>query len=246
MRIGLLTDIHANREALDACLADIDVEGCDLLVVLGDIVGYGPDPAYAVDRVRELAERGAVVVKGNHDEAAVAPRRGMSEHARRAIDWTRDGIDDDAKAYLDALPFSVADEDRLYVHAGAADPARWVYVDDIESAAQSFAGSTARSIFCGHTHLPALFHMLPGRRPQHFRPLDNKPVPLSQGRRNLIVVGSVGQPRDRNPKACWGLLDTAERSVTMRRVPYDLDTTMRKINDAGLPEWLALRLAEGR
>ncbi|MEJ1160759.1 metallophosphoesterase family protein [Prosthecomicrobium sp. N25] len=246
MRIGLLSDIHANREAFDACLEAVDEATCDRLVVLGDLVGYGPDPVYVLDRVRELAHRGALVVRGNHDDYAVQPRRGMSERAKEAIDWTHARLDADAKAYLAALPLTIEDEDRLYVHASAADPANWTYVDDEDAAAASFAATRARLILCGHTHVPSLYHSLAGRRPQYFRPLPNRPIPLSATRRYLLVLGAVGQPRDRNPNACWGLLDTREKTVAVMRQPYDVETTMRKINDAGLPEWLARRLAEGR
>lgn len=246
MRIGLLSDIHGNREALDACLASLAEERCDRVVVLGDLVGYGPDPVYVVDRVRELAERGAIVIRGNHDDYVARPRRGMSEHAKTAIDWTRTRLDAETQAYLGALPLSVREDDRLYVHASADEPADWTYVDDVDTADRSLQATDARHVYCGHTHVPALFHAMPGRRAQYFRPLPNRPIPFVASRRYLLVLGAVGQPRDRNPNACWGLVDTDEPGVTLVRIPYDVDTTMRKINDAGLPEWLARRLAEGR
>ena len=246
MRIGLFSDIHGNREAFDACIADARGAGLDRIVVLGDLVGYGPDPAYVVDRVRALADEGALVLRGNHDDYAVRPRRGMSENARIAIEWTHERLDSDALGYLGALPLEIPDGERLYVHASAADPASWTYVDDRDAAEACLAATGARQIYCGHTHVPALYHSIAGRKPEHFRPLPNKPIPLSSARRYVLVTGAVGQPRDRNPNACWGLLDTEAKSVTLMRVPYDVDATMRKINDAGLPEWLGRRLKEGR
>lgn len=246
MRIALLTDIHANIEALDACLAAAEAVHVDAWVCLGDLVGYGPDPKAVVERIAGLRARGAVVIQGNHDEAAAAETAAMSENARLAIDWTRARLSADERRFLRELPLQARDHDRLYVHASANDPAEWHYVDAPSTAGASLAATDARFTFCGHTHLPALYHALPGRAPAFFRPLADKPVPLSRLRRHVVVVGSVGQPRDRDPRACWGLFDTADNSIAMRRVPYDVDETMRKIKAAGLPEWLADRLAMGR
>lgn len=246
MRIGLFTDIHGNREALDSCLEHAAAVGIDRHVFLGDLVGYGPDPAYIVDRVRGLVETGAIVIRGNHDDYAVKPKRGMSEMARIAIEWTHKVLDAEARAWLGTLPFSAQEDDRLYVHASAAEPPEWHYIDNRAAAEACLAATAQRLIFCGHTHVPALFHSIGGRPAEHFRPLANKPVPLLPARRWVTVVGAVGQPRDRNPNACWGLLDTDEKSIAMMRVPYEIDETLRKINAADLPEWLGIRLKEGR
>jgi len=246
MRAAILSDIHANREAFDAVMAVVRDLGVDATVLLGDLVGYGPDPVYIVEQAAAMAASGAVCLKGNHDEAAVIGARGFSQDARDAIEWTRKQLSADHVAFLSGLPLSAASEDRLFVHASAFEPARWHYVDGARSAAQCLDASDAHSIFCGHTHVPGLFYALPGRQPACFRPVANRPAPLSQLRRQVVVVGSVGQPRDGQPAACFGLLDTDERTVTMVRVPYDVAETARKIASRGLPRWLGMRLLIGR
>ncbi|CAH1651296.1 Metallophosphoesterase [Hyphomicrobiales bacterium] len=246
MRIAVLADIHANREALDAVREAVAAEAPDAIVIAGDIVGYGPDPAYAVDVVADYAAGGARVVLGNHDQAVLEEDRGMNRVARDAIRWTRDQLSTEHRAFLAGLPLAVAEEDRLYVHASADEPGRWRYVHDAQAAAPSFDATGARLIVCGHTHVPAVFYARAGRPPVAFRPLDDQPAPLLATRRHLVVAGSVGQPRDRNPAACFALIDFERQCVSMRRVPYDAETTARKVLAAGLPPALATRLVSGR
>jgi hypothetical protein len=139
-RIALLTDIHANREAFEACLADAERRGADRLVILGDLVGYGADPAWVVAKAKDLAAAGTIILKGNHDEAAVLDRGGMNSDAAAAAAWTRGVLDDADKAFLRALPLEAEEEDRLYVHADATDPAAWHYVTDADGARRSMSG----------------------------------------------------------------------------------------------------------
>lgn len=246
MRIAVLADIHANREALDAVREAIAAEAPDRIVIAGDIVGYGPDPAYAVEMAADYAARGAQILLGNHDQAVLKDDRGMNETARDAIRWTRRQLSDDHRAFLAALPLTAAEEDRLYVHASADAPDRWHYVHDAQAAGRSFAATGARLIVCGHTHVPAVFYARAGHWPVAFAPLDNQPAPLIATRRHLVVAGSVGQPRDGNPAACFALIDLGQGCVTMRRVPYDAEATARKVLAAGLPARLAARLVSGR
>jgi diadenosine tetraphosphatase ApaH/serine/threonine PP2A family protein phosphatase len=246
MRIAILSDIHANREAFEACLADAARRGAQRLVLLGDIVGYGAEPGWAVLRAMELAAAGAVVVKGNHDEAAVRDRGGMSEDAAAAAAWTRSVLDAEAKAWLEALPLEVSEEDRLYVHADAHDPPRWTYVRDAEDARRGLAAVGARLVFCGHTHVPALFGLTATAKLVSFTPVAGVPVPLLRPRRWVAVLGAVGQPRDGNPAAAYAMLDTAASDYTLLRVPYDAESAGAKIRAAGLPERLATRLLRGR
>lgn len=245
MRVAILSDIHANREAFEACLADAARHGAQRIVLLGDIVGYGAEPGWAVLRAMELAAHGAVVVKGNHDEAAVRDRGGMTADAAAAAAWTRDVLDAAAKAWLDALPLEVEEEDRLYVHADAADPPRWTYVRDVEDARRSLAAVEARIVLCGHTHVPALFGLTAAAKLLRFRPVPGVAVPLLRPRRWLAVVGAVGQPRDGEPAAAWAMLDTATSDYALHRVPYDAAAAGAKIRAAGLPERLATRLLRG-
>jgi putative phosphoesterase len=246
MRIAFLTDIHGNLEALDVVLAAVENLGIDKLVILGDLVGYGPDPVDVVERVSNLVEQGAVCIKGNHDHAACTSGAGMTENARIAIEWTRGQLRGPHIDYLGALPMAVRDEDRLYVHASAHKSENWPYMRSVEAAAKSLDATDARLTFVGHTHVPAVFHALPNQKPALFSPQTGVGMPLSSLRRAVIVVGSVGQPRDGNPAASFGLFDTGERTLTMLRAPYDYTQTAEKIRRSGLPFWLADRLAIGK
>lgn len=247
MRIAFLSDIHANREALDACLAHAEREGVDRYVFLGDLVGYGADPVYVVDKVRELGARGALALKGNHDAAAAAGvADNMNPHAAKAITWTYDELDEDARAFLRALPMTIVDEERLYVHSEATDPADWRYVTDAPAAQRSLMAAEQRLTFCGHIHVPQLYHMAPNKSAVGFQPQNGAPVPLVGSRKWLMVQGAVGQPRDHNPAAAYGLLDTARNEMTYLRAPYDIEGAARKIHKAGLPQILAARLFIGR
>lgn len=246
MRIAFLTDIHGNIEALEAVIAAVEKLGIDKLIILGDLVGYGPDPVEVVERVGDLVDKGAICIKGNHDLAACTSGAGMTENARIAIDWTRTQLRGPHIDYLAALPIAVRDEDRLYVHASAFKPESWPYIRSVDAAVRSLESTDARLTFVGHTHVPAVFHALRGKNPVRFVPQTGIEMPLSSLRRAVIVIGSVGQPRDGNPAASFGLFDTIERTLTMLRVPYDFTQTAEKIRRSGLPFWLADRLAIGK
>jgi len=246
MRIAILSDIHANREAFDAVLATARRLAPDLVVLLGDIVGYGPDPGYCVDKARELVAAGALCVRGNHDEAAVSGPSGMTPNAHEAALWTREQLTPEQKAFLARQPLIQERDGALFVHASARDPGAWHYVRDLAGAAACLAATQAGTIVCGHTHLPTIFYARDGREPVAFIPLRDVPAPMSAAHRHVVVAGAVGQPRDGDPAACLALLDTHLREVTMMRVPYDTQQTARKIKAAGLPDWLGLRLQIGR
>ena len=246
MRIAILSDIHANREALEAVLAVVRRLEPDRLVLLGDIVGYGPEPGFCVDAARELVAAGALCIRGNHDEAAVHGPTGMTPNAHEAALWTRAQLSAEQSAFLAGLPLTVELDGVLFVHASARDPDAWHYVRDLRSAEACLAATDAATVICGHTHLPTIFYARAGREPVAFIPLRNVPAPLSAVHRHVVVVGAVGQPRDGDPAACFALLDTQAREVTMMRVPYDSQDTARKIRAAGLPDWLGLRLQIGR
>jgi diadenosine tetraphosphatase ApaH/serine/threonine PP2A family protein phosphatase len=245
MLIALLADIHANREAMSACLADAENATVDRYVILGDLVGYGADPGWVVDRVAEMTEAGAVVLRGNHDAAVIDPSEGMVAEAQVAIDWTRSVLDDAQKALLAKLPLTVEEGDRLFVHASACAPHSWIYMLGSREAEQSLMATHHRLTFCGHTHFPALFHATSMTPPQRHVPVEGKPIPLLSQRRWLAVLGSVGQPRDKNPAACYGVFDDTRNTLTYVRVPYDADLAAHKIRAAGLPEILAVRLTLG-
>lgn len=246
MLIAILSDIHANREAFQACLDAVARDGADRIVLLGDIVGYGADPEWCVDTARRLIEDGAVAVRGNHDDAAAKGTQSMTSNARIAIDWTRNRLDNEARDFLGALPMRIDDEDRLYVHSEASAPASWRYVHDTDDARRHLGACSALVSFCGHTHRPALHCLSTMGRVTSFTPNAAEPIQLTRQRQWLAVMGAVGQPRDGNPAAAYGLYDTDSRDLSFRRVPYDTDAAARKILDAGLPEALATRLIRGK
>jgi diadenosine tetraphosphatase ApaH/serine/threonine PP2A family protein phosphatase len=245
MRYAILADIHGNREALTACLDDIARKGVDRLVFLGDMVGYGADPAAIVDRVREELGRGAIAVQGNHDAAVKGGGEDMNSTARRAIDWTREQLDISARKFLEDLPLTHAQGEVLFVHACARSPDSWMYVTSAREAGLSLDATQERISVVGHVHVPAIYHA-PERAPvESFEPHMGVAVPLLRRRKWLAVLGAVGQPRDGNPAACWGLLDVAANSFTFHRVAYDVAAAARKVRQAGLPESLAERLERG-
>lgn len=245
MRTAIITDIHGNREALESVLADIAQRSVDRVVCLGDIVGYGPDPVWCVERVMALAAEGAVVVKGNHDEAVANPSAEMNITARRAMDWTRPLLADGQKRFLAGLPMQHRDGEVLYVHASANSPQDWIYVTDTARAAGSFAVCDARVILVGHRHVPDLMSRSIDGRISQQRFVAGRPMPLLRTRRWLAVVGSVGQPRDGVAKAGYAILDDVMGELTFLRVGYDVAKTVAKSRAAGLPESLAVRLNWG-
>lgn len=245
MRIAVLTDIHANREAFEAVLADLGGRKVDRLVFLGDLVGYGPDPGWCLERVMELAAKGAKVVRGNHDRAVGVPDGTLNANARRVIDWTVDRLTVPQKMFLADLPLVIEEDDVMFVHASANQPQDWIYVTNEMKARPSFMVTKARVILVGHVHKPALYSCdLTGRVTGHPVP-QGHPAPLLRSRRWLAVVGAVGQPRDGSSLAGYAILDTVANELTFRRVGYDSATTARKVRSAGLPEALAMRLIRG-
>jgi diadenosine tetraphosphatase ApaH/serine/threonine PP2A family protein phosphatase len=245
MRIALMTDIHANREAFTACLDHAGQNGIDRYVFLGDFVGYGADPGWVVDTAIAHVERGAVAILGNHDAAVLANSADMNDHAATAIAWTRTQLDDRQRNFIAGLPLLVEEGDRLYVHASAQEPDQWHYVLDIYAAAQSLVATDASATFCGHTHVPALFHMTSDSDFAGFEPVEHEDIPLDRQHQWLAVIGAVGQPRDHNPAACYAVFDEDRNTLTYVRVPYDIRSASRKIRAAGLPGMLAARLVEG-
>jgi diadenosine tetraphosphatase ApaH/serine/threonine PP2A family protein phosphatase len=250
MLIALLTDIHSNREAFDACRDEARRLGAETFVYLGDLVGYGADPAYVVDAVAQDVARGALCVMGNHDLATVAPGSPrMNDGARRAVEWTARRLDAPQQAFLRALPFTARlagakGLDALFVHGEASAPQRYIYVQSSEDATISMDSTKAHVTFCGHVHRPRLYYRSPGAPAISFGPSE-LPTPLSRSRRWLATLGSVGQPRDGDPRAAFALYDLDRAVLTFRRVEYDVDTAAAKIKTGGLPAFFAERLFEG-
>lgn len=246
MKIAVLTDLHANREAVEAVLAHAIVQGAEGYALMGDFVGYGADPAWVVDRVRALVADGAVAVQGNHDLATVqGPSPEMRAEPRQVIEWTRAQLDAAQIEFLSTLPLMHETAQALYVHANAWAPAGWGYVQSRFDAVRSLHATRSRLTFCGHMHEPRLFHLSTVGRAGDFVPAPGTPIPLLPQRQWLVIPGSVGQPRDGDPAACYAMHDDATGSVTFWRVPYDHETAGAKIRAAGLPPALGDRLAHG-
>ncbi len=245
MILAILSDVHSNIEALRACLAHAGERGAQDFAFLGDLVGYGADPEAVVEVVRAHAAKGAVVLKGNHDEAVDLPNAWLNASAAAAIDWTRTRLSQEDRAFLASLPLCIRVRDACFVHASAVHPASWEYVDSPAAAQRSVAAAGTTYTFSGHVHDQALFVSAAEERMVAFRPKPGVAIPVGTHRRWLALVGSVGQPRDGDPAAAYATFDTEAKSVTFHRVAYDNRAAARKVREAGLPEGLAYRLERG-
>ncbi|MCG2583163.1 metallophosphoesterase [Massilia sp. TS11] len=246
MLLAILTDLHSNREATEAVLDHALAQKADAFAFLGDLVGYGADPAWVVDTVMDYARRGAYVVMGNHDQAvAEADRPGMTPAAREAVSWTRNQLSPAQLDFLRTLPLQREMGDIQFVHANAFSPATWDYIDGALEATRSMNATRHMLTFCGHVHTPALYHMTMTGKTGIFTPQVDESIPLSRQRRWLAIPGAVGQPRDGNPAAAYALFDTRAYELRFHRVPYEAERAASKIRAAGLPPALAQRLLTG-
>jgi predicted phosphodiesterase len=250
MLIAVLSDVHSNLRALEAVLADLG--STDALWHLGDVVGYGPEPQAVVDRLREA---GAVGVRGNHDDAAGGGEsiEFFNPDGYRAMEWTRTRIDERTRLYLTSLPETrvPSGSDFTLAHGSPSDPI-WEYLDSPGVAGRNLTAFETRYCMVGHTHVPRVFREVPRggaaapevRRMELIRLGGDGRLALDD-RRLIVNPGSVGQPRDGDPRASYLLVDTAAAQITWHRVAYDLKATQQAILAAGLPPDLALRLAYG-
>jgi len=246
MKFAIIADIHANLEALRGCLAHAGERGARRFAFLGDLVGYGADPAAVLEIVAEHASRGAVVVKGNHDEAVAGDKRGyFNEAAKAAIEWTRSALGAGQRELLASLPFVVREGDICFVHASAVAPERWEYVDSASAAERSAAAAAKPYTFCGHVHRQMLYGIGAQGRMVAFDPHPGVAIPVRANRAWLAIAGSAGQPRDGDPAAAYALADPQAQTITFHRVAYDNIAAARKIRRAGLPEALAWRVERG-
>jgi diadenosine tetraphosphatase ApaH/serine/threonine PP2A family protein phosphatase len=245
LRIALLSDIHANIEALNACIAHARDNGAERFAFLGDFVGYGADPSAVVDVVAHNVAQGAIAVKGNHDEAVEATAGYFNDAARAAIEYARENLSAEQRRFLATLPLTVREGDVCYVHASAAAPAKWNYIDSPSEARHCLDATDASYTFCGHLHDQVLYFESMSERMREFRPLPGTAIPVRDHRRWLAIVGTVGQPRDRNPAAAYTLFDRRRQEITFHRVAYDAAAAADKIRRCGLPASLAHRVELG-
>lgn len=249
MQLLILSDIHANVEALEAVLADAPRDTFDRLLVLGDLVGYGASPNAVVDRIFDL--KPDVLIRGNHDKVASGleePHR-FNDTAAEAARWTLETLTDENRERVRALPMgpAVATDQVEICHGTPFDED--IYVFDHADALQALAAASRRICFFGHTHVPIVFASDESELDVIVPELGSaEPTAMSleSERRYLINPGAVGQPRDGDPRAAYGVMNTDEQRVELRRVPYRVDIAQEKIVKAGLPESLAKRLGVGR
>ena len=247
MRYLVLTDIHANLEALDACLADALVHGYDQTLVLGDLVGYGPDPDTVVERVRALEP--TAIVRGNHDKVACGMEQaeGFNSVAKSAAKWTLDILKPDHRDWLCALPEGPIDVDDIVEICHGSPFDEDAYIFDELDAVRALKVATRPLCLFGHTHYPVTFEL----SEEAFDSVGSAPGPqtyvqMRNGCKYLLNPGSVGQPRDGDPRAAYAIVDTGHRRVELFRLRYPVEETQAKIIKAGLPEVLAQRLGLGR
>lgn len=244
-RLGLVADVHANLQALEAALAWLDARGVDDVWCLGDVVGYGGDPEACVALVRE---RCAGTVRGNHDAAVVDPSllSWFNPHARQAAQRHAEILSADAKAWLDGLPWTLDLGEVALVHAGFADPPAFDYVLNARQAAVELAAQPARWGFVGHTHVPGAWRRgEDGAVERLSLQGGDEGIDVDLPGKVLVNPGAVGQPRDRDPRAACALLDTRTRTLLHARVDYDIAAAQAAARGAGMPAIEAERLASG-
>ncbi len=246
MRYLVLSDIHANLPALEAVLRAATGDW-DRVIVLGDLVGYGAEPNEVVARVRALGPYAAI--RGNHDKvgSGLEPADGFNVVARRAITWTIEQLTPDHRAYLAGLPEGPlgVEPDFEICHGAPFDEDVYIF-DDFE-AVQALRAMTGALCLFGHTHVPAQYRLVGDQfEAAGITPADTTVVRWDAQARTLVNCGSVGQPRDGDPRAAYGIVDLEAREVRCHRVPYPVEIAQARILDAGLPEMLATRLAMGR
>ncbi len=241
MRHGIIGDIHANLDALDAVLKTLDREKVDQVLCIGDVVGYGAEPGPCLQRLRA---RGIDCVAGNHDYAT-ANRLDITyfnQAAKQAIEWTRAQLDEEEIGYLGALELVRSFDSFTIVHSSLDEPGAFEYVLSWPEAQRCLDRLPEGHVcFIGHSHVPVTFI-----EASNLLLTADAEVDLRRCGKALVNVGSVGQPRDQNPNASCVIFNDETRQLRRLRIPYDIDSAARKITEAGLPSFLAERLHVGR
>jgi len=232
MRLALISDIHSNLLALEAVIGRIDEEDVDAIICLGDIVGYGPDPAACLEIIRK---RCSEVVLGNHD-LAVADKQfqvSLPGDGRKAAKHNRNALNEEDLDYLRTLPYVIEQNEATFVHATPQNPERWLRMTSFQFSQAQFDHFQTRICFQGHTHRPTIISDKLGV------------LQVRPGHRYLVNVGSVGQPRDGDPRACVSFFDTDAFSYRLERVEYDIEAAADRFKAERLPKRLHTRLAYG-
>jgi diadenosine tetraphosphatase ApaH/serine/threonine PP2A family protein phosphatase len=241
MKYIILSDIHSNLQAFEAVLKSFPKGGGYEVICAGDVVGYGADPVKCVEKVLSL---GAKNVLGNHD-AGVIGKTDISffnSYASMAVYWTMEHIDAAVRGYLEGLPYVLEEEAFVVAHGTLHDPEEFIYMMTGADAMHTFEVLKKKICFVGHSHVPGMFKLKEGGISQVF----GKRIALEEGAQYIVNAGSVGQPRDGDPRACYCVYDPEKGYVEFRRVEYDISSAAKSIIEAGLPELLAERLFAGR
>lgn len=240
MIIAIISDIHANIEALEQVIDDIQKQEVDKIICLGDIVGYGPNPNECIEKLKNL---GCLCLAGNHDWAALGmlDTSTFNRVAKHAIDWTKEQLTPNNLGFLQGLPLTQVEEGCLFVHATPQNPEKWGYIIAIGHARQAFQEFHEKVCFVGHTHYPFVLQ----QKNEEIYNVTKAEVEFEEDCRYLINVGSVGQPRDKNPDASYGIIDTEKNTFRFRRIPYPIQAVKEKIIQAGLDMILGTRLEKG-
>jgi diadenosine tetraphosphatase ApaH/serine/threonine PP2A family protein phosphatase len=247
MRCLVISDIHANLAAFEAVLNDAKTRALnyDIVWCLGDVVGYGPDPNECVELLRTLPH---VCLAGNHDWAVLGKLdiETFNDNAVTAIQWTRAALRPESARYLQARPERMEQGDYLLVHASPRRPI-WEYILDNTSAEENFSVFNQQYCLVGHTHVPVSFVLDSRNQQVRMSHLEhNLPISLRRNNRYILNVGSVGQPRDGDPRGAYALLDTSAATWTLYRVEYNIAQTQQRMRAADLPEKLITRIEYGR
>ena len=246
MRALVVSDLHANQEALRAVLGHVRRKKFDTVICLGDFVGYGAQPNHILDAMRGFKGKRRVYIRGNHDRVAAGldDASGFNHAAKSAVLWTRDHLSAPNRRFLRDLPVGPVDhEGTMLCHGSPYDEDEYVF--NVHHAAQILTLYQVPIIFYGHTHLPVVFEVDRAFRVSGYSIGDEATIRLQPDRRYLINPGSVGQPRDRNPASSFAMFDSERMTIQFFRTEYDVAKTQVSILRAGLPEILAARLANG-
>lgn len=242
MKYAIISDIHGNLEACEAVFADLTLQGCTKVLCLGDIIGYGANPRECIDLIRQKTD---VCVAGNHDWGAVGNTEltYFNAAARSALEWAMRRLDAGSMQFLANLPLIHREKFFTIIHATPLEPKQWNYIFSEHEALVNLRVLDHQLCFVGHSHIPTVFMLTTAEDFDYVTSFET--IPVEGVHRCIINVGSVGQPRDKNPRASYGILDTDQQVFTLRRVSYDIQKTQEKILAAGLPPVLAERLSFG-
>ena len=243
MRYAIISDIHGNLEALQAVLTHLEYQAVEVIICLGDIVGYYSDPDLCVKTIQKRAQ---FIIAGNHDLAAVnrIDTSNFTQNASIAMEWTKNQLTEESKAFLRSLPICVELEGLVFAHASPALPEKFHYVIPTNEAIvhEAFNAMVQNINFLGHTHWPFVV----SQEHDTITRLPADTLDLKKENRYLINVGSVGQPRNRDPRCCYVLFDSGTNHLQFAFIQYDISITQKKVLDNNLPSFLAERLAKGK